>query len=472
MKTCSKPLICIFFFLLVAGCDDNSVSTDPPADSSLNKNPLAIGTNVVDGSEKKAEPDSASDPKTKNVVEDPEEQLRLGMMLLKSGEAATAVRILEQLVEFDPNSHGAHISLGLAFQNLERFDEAVAAYRKALEIKPDSADAHNNLGIAFASQNQPKEAAIHFRRVLDLRPNDASAYKNLGGALQAMGRFEEAVAQYEVALRIRASDAQTHWNLGNALWALGCHDEAISHYRDTLRIDRDYAEAHTKLILALVELGRLEDAKSHLIEEKMDEVGANFRLGNALLHLKRYQEAIQFYEDVLRSKPNNAHAHSRLATSLEGLAHFDKAVVRWTEALQLEPENLQFMNNFAWLLATCPDDNIRDGRKAVELAERAASQSEYKSAIAVGMLAAALAETGKFEEAVNLQSRAVDLAADEQKNSFRERLELYKAKKPFRQESKTNPEPETKPGSDTDPESETTLESIEDERSNDDRDDN
>ena len=92
-------------------------------------------------------------------------------------------------------------------------------------------------------------------------------------------------------------------------------------------------------------------------------------------------------------------------------------------------------SDLAWLRATCPDASYRDGKQAVTGATKACELSEWKNANAVDTLAAAYAETGQFDKAVEWQQKAIDLAPKEDtKEKGRRRLELYKAGKPYREE--------------------------------------
>lgn len=92
-------------------------------------------------------------------------------------------------------------------------------------------------------------------------------------------------------------------------------------------------------------------------------------------------------------------------------------------------DDADFMNRYAWLLATCPQDDVRDGAKAITLAQRAVELTDGKEAGFVDTLAAAYAETGDFAEAVKWQARAVALAPDEQELAAH--LRLYQAGRPY-----------------------------------------
>jgi len=91
-------------------------------------------------------------------------------------------------------------------------------------------------------------------------------------------------------------------------------------------------------------------------------------------------------------------------------------------------------NDLAWLLATCPEESLRDGRRAVELATRSCELTEWKGAGTLGTLAAAYAETGDFDKAVEWQEKAIKLYTSEgDKKEWSERLNLYKNRKPLRE---------------------------------------
>ena len=86
-------------------------------------------------------------------------------------------------------------------------------------------------------------------------------------------------------------------------------------------------------------------------------------------------------------------------------------------------EDVAFLNQYAWLLATCPDDNVRDGRKAVELATRAAELTNWNDGSVLDTLAAAYAESGDFAAAVKWQGKAAGLLPEEK--DVAEHLALY-----------------------------------------------
>jgi tetratricopeptide (TPR) repeat protein len=117
---------------------------------------------------------------------------------------------------------------------------------------------------------------------------------------------------------------------------------------------------------------------------------------------------------------------------------YHRAQAAYEEALRDEPENANPLNNLAWILSTCADASLRDGKRAVELATHACELTGRKNAWLLDTLAAAFAETGDFKAAVETQREALKLLGKQAaiEKEFRDRLESYEAKRPFRVKGK------------------------------------
>lgn len=113
----------------------------------------------------------------------------------------------------------------------------------------------------------------------------------------------------------------------------------------------------------------------------------------------RYSEAIEVIEEGLASKQDNAYLH----------------------------------NNKAWILATCPDDTVRNGELAVVHATKACDLTNWSNFAYVDTVAAAYAESGDFELAVKWQEEAIRLGGGSYSQDFQKRLRLFKAEKPYRE---------------------------------------
>jgi tetratricopeptide (TPR) repeat protein len=169
------------------------------------------------------------------------------------------------------------------------------------------------------------------------------------------------------------------------------------------------------------------------IEPNNPEV--HYNLGVALADMGRIEEAIDQYHKVLRINPNNAIVHVQLALVWSEQERADKTIEHYQMALNLSPDETIVLNNLAWILATNQNSNFRDGVRAVQLAEKACALTGYENAVSLDTLAAAYAEAGRFQEALQTAQKAVELTLAEGRvelaKDIEKRMQLYKAGKPF-----------------------------------------
>ena len=155
--------------------------------------------------------------------------------------------------------------------------------------------------------------------------------------------------------------------------------EAIFHFRKAVELSPDYADAQYNLGTALFREGRLDEAIAcwqKAISIRRDDADAHANLGHALVQKRRPGEAV---------------------------AHFEKA-------LEIAPQAPETLNNFAWLLSTCSEAQLRNGSRAIQLAQQAEQLSGGKNPVFVRTLAAAYAESGRFKDATDTARRASELA--------------------------------------------------------------
>ena len=311
----------------------------------------------------------------------------------------------------NPGSSLVQYNLGCVLLETGDLEEATARFQKALQADPGLAEAHNNLGSLLLQKGLTDQAIAHFQTALETRSAFPDAHSNLGGALLQKGRVEEAVAQFQKALEIAPNDALTGYNLGSALLKCGRVDEAIAQFQRVLEIRPDLPEACSKLGMALLRKGR-ED------------------------------EAITCLRRALELNPSLANAQSDLGNLLLQKGLIDEAVAHYEAAVAIQPANATFLNNLAWVLATCPMPQVRNGPRAVELAQQSERLGSRWDPAILGTLAAAYAEAGRFPEALRTAQRALALATAQtnsaQVNILRSNIALFSANSPFHDRAQTN----------------------------------
>ena len=185
---------------------------------------------------------------------------------------------------------------------------------------------------------------------------------------------------------------------------LGQVGEAITYFRKALQIEPGNAEAQCDLGAALFRQGNVDDAIAH-------------------------------FQKALEINPGIAEAHLNLGSAFVKKGEVNEAIAHFQKALTIEPDNVEVLNDLAWLLATAPQASLRNGNRAVELAQRADQVAGGESPIILSTLAAAYAEVGRFGDAQQSARKAVEQAtAAGQQGMVVEltrELKLYEAGLPY-----------------------------------------
>ncbi len=351
------------------------------------------------------------------------------VVLVAVAEAATTRRLLRHWQDTEhhyrhaiahaPRAPVLYLELGNYYSNQGRYAEAVEQYEAALRIYPEDADARNNLGIAYERAGSVEQAEQQYRQALRLRADHYEALCNLGALLARNGRHADAATHYRHALRVAPGSSMVHHKLGVELMALRQYEEADRHLAEALR-------------LAPWRTAALRDrARLFAVQGRMSE-------------------SVDVFADLVRREPNDVAARLTLAMGLLRTGRPGEAVVYLREAVRLAPDQPDPRITLAWVLATHPDDRIRNGPQALELADRARQLLPTPNVYSLDVLAAAFAETGQFDSAVRTIDQAIALAQQAGDTATIARLEsrrrLYTQRLPYR-ESLPGPPPRPSAGS-------------------------
>lgn len=190
-------------------------------------------------------------------------------------------------------------------------------------------------------------------------------------------------------------------------------DEGI--WRDTVAKQPDNPRARTALGADLVIAGRYAEAEAELqkavaLDPARAEALSN--LGAAEYALGKIDASIVHLERALALRPEYTDAHRNLAESYIARRQDALAVPHFRRVLEERPDHVAVLNHFALILAASPDDEVRNGALALELAERAATLTSRRDVASLSVMAAALAELDRFDEAVAALREAIALSSD------------------------------------------------------------
>jgi len=290
------------------------------------------------------------------------------------------------------------------------WSNSVTLFEHALDVTVDNSIAHLNLGEALAEQGKINAAVIHYYEALRIKPGLVAPHLNLGVALKEEGKLDEAIDHFTTALRLKPDCAEAQYELGDTLNKKGDFAGAVKHYQEAIRIKPDYTEAYNNI-------------------------------GVILARQKKDKEAIFHFYKALQIDSAYSGAYYNLGKIFTNQGKIEDAILNYRKTLHLDPDNTQALYNLAWILATHENKEFRNGADAVRLAERLCKIIQYKQPLAFDALAAAYAETGRFDDAVLTAKKALKLALDQELEELslglKKRLQLYEKRHPYRQ---THPE--------------------------------
>jgi len=196
-----------------------------------------------------------------------------------------------------------------------------------------------------------------------------------------LGYWQDTVALFGHAIDVTADNPSAQFTEGVGLEREGDFRKAMVHYRVATAIDPDYGKAF-------------------------------YNMGQVLRKQGYWNQAVEAYSAAARCNASDLPTELNLANSLSHVGRNREAIAHFDHALNLAPDSIEALNNLAWILATNPDPQLRDGPRAVRLAEHAGTITGYKLPFVLGTLAAAYAEAGRFNEAIGSAEQACARAGE------------------------------------------------------------
>jgi tetratricopeptide (TPR) repeat protein len=228
--------------------------------------------------------------------------------------------------------------------------------------------------------------------------------------LQKKGDLRGSLVKWKKALELEPGDARANNGMGSALYALGDIDSSITYYRNSIQINPRFFEAYFNLGLSQIRKGDLDGA-------------------------------IDAWSNVVRVRPSYAPGHENLGYAYYLKGRFADSLEQLHESLRSSPDQPSALNLAASLMATCPVSTVRNGKQALELAERADQLSQHRNAIIVDTLSSAFAELGQFEEAIKAEHQAIALATEQKNTELVKALEVHLARYSERAPLREPPDP-------------------------------
>jgi Flp pilus assembly protein TadD len=304
-------------------------------------------------------------------------------------------------------------------RQLSFWQDTQTLFSHALEVAPNNPQAEMMLGVASERAGALEEAVRHYQRALQLDPS--LVIRMLGGSqrrlaaqtalLQAQlaeqqNNAAQAVALYQAALREDSTLLEAHNNLGNLLDAAGAESEALAQYH------------------AAEELAPADPLPRE-------------NLGTTLLKLGRFEDALRQYQEAARLQPRDPRAFYLIGKALLRHGQSTEAMLQFRHALELDADDFQSLAYLAKIQSTDNNPGNRDGRSAVNFAEKANALAGGTQPFVLDVLGMAYAEAGRFNDAQQAANQALELAEKAKLSSLtsliRQHLQSYLAGQPCRE---------------------------------------
>lgn len=291
------------------------------------------------------------------------------------------------------------------------YTQVITTCRRALasEAGPEATQFAQNLiawslnrrGQLKAEAGQDKEAILDFDEAIRTDSNCWRALHNRGVLLAQAGKFEKAFDDFCRTIQLNQNYAKAYSNRAALFMVANNLDAALVDYKQAIKLDSNLAVAHRGC-------------------------------GRVCQLLGKVQEAVTHYDAAVQLAPDDSYAAACRADLLTDIGRYAEAVAEYDRALQIEPQSSQAQSGLAWLLATCPDSSIRNPAIAVEQAKAVIEAGGERDAVNYDTLAAAQASAGDFAAAMDSVRRAIQLAPADERDSYKDRLNLYQKAKPYR----------------------------------------
>lgn len=324
---------------------------------------------------------------------------------ISRGEFDKAIEDFEKILEKDPNNIPVRQALTEALTNLDKFDLAIEHANKTIELQPQS------------SMNYTLRARVHERK----------------------GDLEKAVSDLDEGLKIEPQDRIALYMRARVHYLQEKFDAAREDLGKFMQLEP--ASPQGVLLRSMIAAGekRFHEAISDLqllLRANPKNVELRLQLGAYLVADQRPRKAIEVYTSIIEEDKDNWVALRSRGDALLSISKHKEAIADYEAGLKLQPDDDGLLNNLAWVLATSTFDELRDGKRSIELGTKACEVTKYEKPHILSTLAAGYAETGDFENAIKWSTKAVELGRDKLKDQIEQlekELESYKDKKPWRE---------------------------------------
>jgi tetratricopeptide (TPR) repeat protein len=379
----------------------------------------------------------ALDEAVERSVEQPD--VRVRALLLRAGSSddpAAQQRDFDTAVEMAPNRILPLTARARFLRGQDKFDKALEDIDAALKLEPDNLLVLEERAGTLIDLKRYDDALADLGKIRQANPNASGPLLQLARAHGLKGDFKAALDDLNEADRIDPGNVAVLLLRSSVYESLDQRDKALADVDTALKLRPGFAEAMRLRAILLAGKKAFGEAIAQMEQlQRIRPADEETQQQMAVLYhvAQRPRKALVLYDKILTDHPDNLPARRGRADALLAIGKQAEAIADYERILKAEPEDTGVLNNLSWVLSTSPNDKIRDGKRALELATKACELTKYQQGHIVSTLAAAYAELGDFESARKWSAKAVEIGTEDQKADLRKELETYEANKQTRE---------------------------------------
>jgi len=286
-----------------------------------------------------------------------------------------ALADFNRAIELDPEDAQTIANRGITYVAMERYNDALTDLSHAIEIEPDNAIMTARRGVFYQLMKQYDDALADLNRAIELQPDNVPMIAIRGETYRLMKEYERALADLDQAVELEPDNASPIAGRGETYRLMEQYEKALVDFNQAIELKPDYAWAIANRGLTYRDMELYNDALANLnqaIELQPDNASIIANRGETYQLIGRYDDALADLNRAVELQPDNASIIAARGDIYRLLEGYDSALADFNQAIELEPD-------YAWAIARRGeiyrsmgryDDALADSSRAIELEPR------------------------------------------------------------------------------------------------------
>jgi tetratricopeptide (TPR) repeat protein len=346
-----------------------------------------------------------------------------------------ALRLCDEKLKDEPKNAQLWRLRGLAWMAKDEDRNAIYSLDEALRLDPKLADAFVDRGVARIKMGAGDSASRDFTNAIRIDQTNPVPYAHRGTNKLRNKEFEEALLDCDRAIELDPECDFAFKLRGDVAYFQGDYRSAISDYGKAIRYNPRHFEAYASRAICHMRQREVDEALRD-IEEAVrlspQQPYPLFLRGCCRFLKGNDNAAIEDLSECIRIKPDHMSAYL-IRSGLYQCVEKDREGLDDVKAcLRVAPSDPILETEVAFFLATSNDAELRDGKGAIDSANKACQMTGWKAAWPIAALAAGHAEVGDWKNAIRFQKEAIEKSPEESRARQQEILSLYEKHQPLR----------------------------------------